>query len=181
MKMPVMDHLHKDHVNYSKLLDLLESYLDKLRQGSDKGYLEMRQIMNYMTRYPDIFHHPYEDIIFDEVCKHDDKFVPMLTNLMSEHTKLKVASVNLCDELDAVISGHIVEKKKIWRAVEEYISLLKDHMDKEEGQIFPRINEVMTEEYWDNVRGGLDHVEDPIFGEVVSEEFKSLYDDIIHD
>ena len=109
MKMPVMEQLHKDHINYSKLLDSLETYLEELRQGGDKGYLEMRQIMDYMTRYPDIFHHPYEDIIFDEACKQEGDLVPLISDLISEHRKLKTASVTLCEDLDAVISGHIVE------------------------------------------------------------------------
>ena len=179
MKMPVMDQLHKDHINYSKLLDLLEAKLEALKQGSDKGYLEMRQIMKYMTSYPDIFHHPYEDIIFDETCKLDSDIVPVITGLISEHIKIKEASNNLCEELDAVISGHIVEKQKIWSSVEDYIRMLRDHMNREEGEVFPRINELMTQEHWDNVRGGLEHVKDPIFGEVVSEEFKSLYEEIV--
>jgi hemerythrin-like domain-containing protein len=179
MKMPVMEQLHKDHINYSKLLDSLETYLEELRQGGDKGYLEMRQIMDYMTRYPDIFHHPYEDIIFDEACKQEGDLVPLISDLISEHRKLKTASVTLCEDLDAVISGHIVEKKKIWNDTSDYIALLRDHMNREECEVFPKINEVMTVEHWDNVRGGLDHVKDPIFGEVVSKEFKSLYDKII--
>ncbi|MEX2353743.1 MAG: hemerythrin domain-containing protein, partial [Gammaproteobacteria bacterium] len=151
MKMPVMDQLHKDHINYSKLLDLLDSYLEEQKAGSDKGYLEMYLIMNYMTRYPDIFHHPYEDIIFEEVIKLDDDFRDEIENLEAEHTKLYEMSRSLLDDLDAVVNEHIVEKSKIQQAAAEYSSALRSHMDMEEARIFPGINERMTETAWNNI------------------------------
>jgi hemerythrin-like domain-containing protein len=179
MKMPIMDQLHKDHINYSKLLNLLESYLEKQKAGSDEGYLEMYLIMNYMTRYPDIFHHPYEDIIFDEVLKIDDGLHNEIADLLEQHKKMYDTSKTLLEELDAVVNGHIVEKQKIQELVAEYVSTLRAHMDAEEARVFPMINEKMTKTAWHNILDSLKQVKDPIFGNKVSDEFKILYGQIV--
>lgn len=178
MRMPIMDQLHQDHINYVKLLSLLENYLEQQRQGSDEGYLEMYLIMNYMTRYPDIFHHPYEDIIFDELVNLDASLASAINNLLAEHERIISASRTVMHQLDAILNGHIVGKEAIRLAVAEYAVVLREHMNIEEGRVFPMINETMTQAAWDNIQGHLEHVKDPIFSDAVSDEFRTIYDQL---
>ena len=180
MKMPIMDQLPQDHINYSRMLNLLESFLKKQKAGSDKGYLEMYLIMNYMTRYPDIFHHPYEDIIFEEISNIGGTLRDEIEVLEEQHKDLHTTSKTLLDDLDAVINGHIVEKQKIQEAAAGYASALRAHMDAEEAVVFPMINEKMTQTAWNNILGKLKEVKDPIFGKKVSDEFKILYGQIMN-
>lgn len=181
MKMPIMDRLHADHKNYAKLLNLMESLLADQKKGSDKGYLELYLIMNYMTKYPDIFHHPYEDIIFEEIEMMQDVDKSEIENLKAEHKKIYDASKALLDELDAVVNGHIVEKARIQNLAEQYASSLRDHMNTEEGKVFPMINEKMTQTSWDKISDSLEHVNDPIFDGPASDEYKLLFEQIVDD
>ena len=178
MKMPIMDQLHQDHKNYSKLLDMMESYVQEQKKGSDKGYREMYLIMNYMTRYPDMFHHRYEDIIFGQLTEIDDGHGHIIKDLLDEHNELAEVSNILIEELNAANSGHIIKKAKIQDAAQRYSALLRSHMNIEEGQVFPLINERMTDANWKKIEGQIKHVKDPIFGDVVSDEFKLLYNHI---
>jgi len=53
---------HTEHVNFAKLLNLLEAELDLFHKGDSPNYELMLDIMFYMTHYPDVLHHPREDL-----------------------------------------------------------------------------------------------------------------------
>ena len=55
---------HAEHVNFAKLLDLLEGQLDLFHKGESPDYELMLDIMFYMTHYPDVLHHPKEKKIW---------------------------------------------------------------------------------------------------------------------
>ncbi len=181
MKTPIMDKLHEDHKNYVKLLKLMDSLLTGLKQGSDKGYRELYLIMNYMTRYPDIFHHPYEDIIFAELETLEGVDIDEIERLKAEHSKIYHESRALLDELDAVVNGHIVEKERIQELAQQYTDSLREHMNTEESKIFPMINDRMTEASWDNISDSLKHVNDPIFDGPTSDEYKLIYNQVVNE
>ena len=61
---------HAEHVNFAKLLDLLEGQLDLFHKGESPDYELMLDIMFYMKHYPDVLHHPKEDLAF---CKGREK------------------------------------------------------------------------------------------------------------
>jgi len=55
---------HAEHANFSKLLDLLERQVASFHDGGSPDYELMLEIMYYMTHYPDVLHHPKEDLVF---------------------------------------------------------------------------------------------------------------------
>ena len=179
MKMPIMDKLHDDHKNYAKLLNLMETLLADQKKGSDQGYFELYLIMKYMTNYPDIFHHPYEDIIFEEVEMMPDVDKNEIEKLKAEHKKIYDASKALLDELDAVVNDHIVEKDRIQELAELCSSSLRDHMNTEEAKVFPMINDKMTQASWNKISDSLKQVNDPIFDGSASDEYKLVFEQIV--
>ena len=54
---------HADHVNFARLLNLLEGELDLLHDAGSPHYQLMLDIMYYMTHYSDVLHHPKEDLV----------------------------------------------------------------------------------------------------------------------
>jgi hemerythrin-like domain-containing protein len=51
---------HADHVNFGRLLNLLEGELRRLHDDRSPDYELMLDIMYYMTHYSDVLHHPKE-------------------------------------------------------------------------------------------------------------------------
>ena len=62
-----LDQWHTEHVNFAKLLNLLEAELDLFHEGDSPNYELMLDIMFYMTHYPDVLHHPREDLAFAKI------------------------------------------------------------------------------------------------------------------
>ncbi len=49
----------------AKLLDLLEAELAVYREGGVADFDLTRDIMDYTTRWPERYHHPLENLLFD--------------------------------------------------------------------------------------------------------------------
>ena len=63
---------HADHVNFGRLLSMLESELDLVHEGGSPDYEMMLDIMYYMTHYSDAVHHPKEDLLFARIRARDE-------------------------------------------------------------------------------------------------------------
>ena len=59
--------LQNDHQNVSVLLQLLDPLASKLAPGTPADFVPILDIMNYMTRYSDLFHHPMEELVFKKL------------------------------------------------------------------------------------------------------------------
>ncbi len=60
----LMSGLRGDHRNMVMLLDLLSAEIDRLAASGEPDYDFVRDIMLYVIEYPDVVHHPKEDIIY---------------------------------------------------------------------------------------------------------------------
>ena len=102
--------LQKDHLNAAKLLDLLEAQIGTLHDGETPDYLLMFDVMCYMRHYPDLFHHPKEDLIFEKLKERDPSVRPIVDNLMEEHKALAEKGVQFFESLQTVVSESMVPR-----------------------------------------------------------------------
>ncbi len=58
---------HAEHVNFAKLLNILDGQLMLFHGGRSPDYELMLNIMFYMTHYSDVLHHPKEDLVFAKI------------------------------------------------------------------------------------------------------------------
>ena len=77
--------LRDEHVNFRRLLELLEEQLDLFHQAESPDYELISNILYYMIHYPDLFHHPKEDVIFSRLMKHNSSVTPAVQELARQH------------------------------------------------------------------------------------------------
>jgi len=174
----ILQQLHSDHINYSKLLILLKNHISNIQNGDDPDFHEMYSIMMYMVNYPDIFHHPIEEVLFKQFTTLHGEKSESIEKTSYEHKKLSELAQRLINELHTVISGNVTSRQLIVDIAEEYLNIMHAHMDTEESEVFPLIDENLSSEDWSLVEAQIEHVKDPIFGDVISREFKQLYEAI---
>ena len=75
-----------EHKYVSRLMDLLDDEADVLSQGKPADLECMGDILNYITHYPDRFHHPKEELIFDRMGGADAKTKAIIKKLRHGHT-----------------------------------------------------------------------------------------------
>jgi len=99
-----------EHVNFATLLDLLEDQLDLFHQGKNPDYEMMLDIMFYMTHYPDVLHHPREDLAFARILELDVNSRPIVSDLVEQHVRLKDFGDALVRSLENIIDGSILHR-----------------------------------------------------------------------
>ena len=175
----LLDILHQDHKNYAVLLGLLGAEADKLEKGEEPDFVRMYDIANYMVSYPDTYHHPHEELVFDVLGALDPDCSAELRILSREHKQLAATGQALKDAVNGVINGAIIPLDRILENARMYTDLLWKHMNMEEGSIFPKAKSTLEDSEWRMIDDKISQVEDPLFGDVVLNQYRKLYEGII--
>jgi hemerythrin-like domain-containing protein len=170
--------LQDEHKNFGKLLDLLGSQLQRFHQGQRPNYELMQDIMYYMTRYSDHFHHPKEDLIFNKLLEHEASIWPIVGDLLAQHRTIVELGVNLYREISAIVSEAILARTTITESCQGYIDGMRHHMSIEEEQLFPLADTLLLEEDWTEINAVMTAGMDPLFGKVVEERYQTLLKEI---
>jgi len=174
----ILQQLRIDHANFAGLLTRLESELDKIRSVELAEIELMREIMHYLTRYPDTVHHPREDLIFSRLVLRDDTTRPLVDELTVEHRDLAEKGNEFLRVLGSVVDGAMVHRELLEQCGGDYVEALRTHIRKEEGSIFRRIETALMAEDWAAIEAADERRPDPLFGSIVEQGYRDLFDSI---
>ena len=167
--------LERDHANFVKLLELLESEILAIEVGKTPDYPLLRDIMRYMTHYPDRFHHPKEDLIFAQLLKREPEARTDVEDLLAEHISIGLAGREFDRLLHTSGVDSVDVREQLGTAGFAYIRALREHMLKEERKLFALAKVIFTKEDWQVIDEDVDAIEDPLFGEMVADAYQRLY------
>lgn len=179
--MTILSELHQDHVNLNKLLVILRQKCESLRAGDHPNFNLMADVISYISGYADGFHHPREDRMYEYFSGRLDQLDQKLNDCKVEHEKLKVASSQLHDTIEGVLHDSVVPMEEFADRLEAFVCLQIDHLNTEEGELFPLIEEQASEEDWKILDKHLPKPEDPLFGAKQAHEYSDLYKELIMD
>jgi hemerythrin-like domain-containing protein len=125
-----------EHANFARLLGLLERQLDVFRAGGTPDYRLMLDVMDYMTHYPDRFHHPNEDIAFARLESRRPDLEAAIAELAGQHAVLRVSGGELAGRLEAVVNGAgVIARAAVEAPGRAYVDYFRRHMETEERRI----------------------------------------------
>ena len=165
---------HADHVNFSKLLALLEDRLGHFDVGATPEYELMLDIMYYMTHYADVLHHPKEDLIFAKLKERGGTAAAKIDQLLEQHVDLKLAGEQLTRDLDDIVNGSIVSREHIEASARAYLTKFRAHMQIEEAEILPLAARLLGHGDWAAIDADIRHIEDPLFGTKTDERYAAI-------
>jgi hemerythrin-like domain-containing protein len=165
---------HAEHVNFASLLDILEIELDRFHRGQAPDYELMLDIMFYMTHYPDVLHHPREDLAFAKIAERSAEARSIVGELADQHAMLKREGNTLVIALDDIVNGAITTRDHVEAPGRGYIAAFRRHMDIEETKIMPLAATLLNPEDWTAIEIALRQLEDPVFGATRDERYAAL-------
>ena len=163
-----------EHVNFAALLDLLEDQLDLFHESETPDYEMMLDIMFYMTHYPDVLHHPREDLAFARIAELDVNSRPLVNELTEQHAHLKEFGDALVRALDNIVNGSITSREHVEVPGRAYIAEFRSHMLKEDTAILPLATKLLSDGDWAAINAAIRHIDDPMFGPKGEERYASL-------
>ncbi len=176
----VIKRLNAEHRNIAKLLDLLDTELATFHAGEQPDFELMLDIMDYLTHYPDTFHHPKEDLLFSRLRQLDASSHHVVEKLRKEHESLAREGIEFRNALRGMVNDEaLMLRNTLEHLGTHYAEALRSHLDTEEAQVFPHALEVLKPADWKEIDERICQRDDPLFGKAVAVEFQDLFEEIL--
>jgi hemerythrin-like domain-containing protein len=170
----ILETLYSEHRYLASLLDTLDNEAARLKPGKIPDYPLLLDIIDYLTHYPDQYHHPREDLLFTTMVRRDDAFKPLLERLEREHRTLQLYNRELFNELTQVAAGRAVNRPELLHSIERYGAAYRQHMDYESREIFPRAKGRLSAAERRKLSDKTRYIDDPLFGGEVQYQYRRL-------
>jgi hemerythrin-like domain-containing protein len=164
---------HAEHVNFARLLDLLETQVAAFHRGERPNYDLMGDIVYYLRSFGDRFHHPREDVAFAQLVERDPGMQLVINRLLQEHRVIATAGDELCNRLNEVAGDVMTPRATVEAAAATYLVYYRHHIATEEREILPRVAQLLP--HWTEVAATVPASPDPLFGDDVEARFRELH------
>lgn len=169
-----LETLYSEHRYIASLLDTIEEQEQRMRPGKIPDYNLLLDILDYLTHYPDQYHHPREDILFAQMLENDSQFQSKLDRLQREHETLRHYNAELFNELTRIAAGRPIDQASLQKSIRRYLSGYRKHMDYESKQIFPSASGELNATDVKKLEARTLFKDDPLFGAEVQYRYRRL-------
>ena len=176
MKSPVQD-LKDEHSGILLMLDIMKKVINGLknRQGIKIEHLE--KITEFLVNFADKCHHTKEEeILFPEVIREKSN-TALVNELLGEHKSGRDLISGISQSLKNYEPGK-PDAYHIASNMELYISLLTEHIKKENQSLFPVVEKQIPENVQMLIQQRFDTLEREVIGEGKHEEYHSWLKDL---
>ena len=178
----ILQKLHQDHIHMAQVLDVLARQLDVLRHpesGTDADLNLLRESALYFMTFPDKVHHVAEDKLFRKTEQVAPDMKPDFEKLRSDHARLASVGKEFHELMDNLCAGEVMQRAEIVSEIEKFIDVQREHMNLEEGKIFPEARSSLSKTNIDEIEAEYEASIDPIFGPKVEKYFEQIREAIM--
>ncbi|MGZ5899644.1 MAG: hemerythrin domain-containing protein [Reyranella sp.] len=170
----IIERLCREHRNVERLLAVLERELAVFDHGGSPDYEVVRAIISYFELYPEVYHHPQEDLVFAKLKIRDPAAAAKVGNLALEHRKGAERLHRVAQAVDGVLADCEVLRQNVDDVVLDFIEHERRHMMMEDRDFFPAALEALEPQDWTEIASALTSYEDPLFSEAAEETFDTI-------
>lgn len=170
----IIETLYSEHQHICSLLDTLEPEVERLRKGRVPDYALLLEIVDYLTRFPEQYHHPREDLLFTRMLEKDRGFKKHLVRLEREHKTLASYNASLHGQLKAVIDEKPIDRAELLSTFRNYVRGYRSHIEFESQEIFPRARGKLSKADLKKLSAKTRYIDDPVFGSRVEKQYRRM-------
>ena len=146
--MTMIEQLRAEHRDVRRILEVIDEQLGAAQTAEDADYELLRDAMQYMTQYPDLFHHVREDLLYQRLVQRNRGVMRVVRALSQEHGELRALGLEFLEAVEDVLDGAVVGRDLLVNLGRAYIAAQYHHMEREEGEVFPRLEKHLTADDW---------------------------------
>ena len=166
----IIERLSQEHRNIEKLLAILERELEVFGHGDRPDYKVIRAVISYFELYPEVYHHPQEDVVFAKLRTRDPAAAAKVGDLAREHQRGAERLRRVVHAVDSVLAGREI----LQTIVRDFIECERYHIMMEDRDFFPAALKALEPQDWTEIASALTNPEDPLFSEAAEETFDAL-------
>jgi hemerythrin-like domain-containing protein len=153
---------HAEHVQYSRLLNLLDEQLTLFHEDATPDLDLMLDIVAYLRQTGDRVHHRLEDAAFARLVLRDPALSMSLNRLKQEHRAIAAAGEELVTLLKEAQGDAVVVRSAVETAAALYLVYYRHHLATEERSIMPRAANLLTDQDWKSVSRAVPQALEPM-------------------
>jgi len=170
----IIERLCQEHRNVEMLLSVLERELEIFDRGCRPDYEVIRAIVSYFELYPEVYHHPQEDLVFAKLKIRDSAAAAKVGNLALEHQRGAERLRRVAQAVDNVLADREIPRENVDKIVRDFIEHERRHIMMEDRDFFPAALKALESQDWTEIASALTSHEDPLFSEAAEETFDAL-------
>lgn len=170
----IIDLLSREHRNIEKLLLVLEQELGVFERGERPDYEVVWAVICYFKVYPEIYHHPQEEIVFKKLRERDPAAAANIGDLAAEHRKGAERLRRVVQAVESVLRDGGVPRHTVDDMIRDFIVRERRHIATEERDFFPAAIKALQPHDWAEIDSTLTDQKDPLFSERVEERFDAV-------
>jgi len=174
---PVLGCLAEEHRHMAALLKLLDQRAGHRKKLKLSDYYLMRDVVGYLHEYPDVVHHPTEDLLFSRVLEYRPDLGNEVAALQTQHREVFQESRELLEQLDhAVSSPAEAAEQQIRKRAQAFARKQEQHMQLENRSLFPAALAEFKPADWKVISRRVKLHNDPLFGATVQAQHRPLFE-----
>jgi hemerythrin-like domain-containing protein len=175
----IIDLLRQEHRNIEKLLLVLERELDVFARGDRPDYEVIEAVIAYFQVYPDVYHHPLENLVFERLRVRDPATAENIGDLAGEHRVGSERLRRVAHAIEGVLADRELLRQDISDIIRDFIEHERRHIAMEDRDFFPAAVKVLQPQDWADITSRSTDQKDPLFSEIVEERFDAVRRHII--
>jgi hemerythrin-like domain-containing protein len=170
----IIERLSQEHRNIEKLLAVLERELEIFDRGDRPDCEVIRAVISYFELYPEVYHHPQEDLVFAKLKIRDPAAAAKVGNLALEHQKGAERLRRVAQAVDGVLADREILRRDVDSIVRDFVEHERRHIMMEDRDFFPAALKALEPQDWTEIAAAMTTHEDPLFSEAAEEIFHAL-------
>jgi len=174
--MVATEQLKGEHKGIKLMLNILEEVCNRLESHRKVDSKHLQQIIEFLTMFADKCHHgKEEDLLFPEMAKAgipEDR--GPIAVMLREHKQGRDYIRGMSEAIVKYRKGDKNLSSKIVKNARDYISLLRQHIDKEDNVLYPMADEQLSEDKQKELFDGFEKIEMERMGSGTHEKFHEL-------
>ncbi len=168
----IIDALRQEHRNIEKLLLVLERELSVFDRTEQPDYEVIWAVISYFKVYPDAYHHPQEEMVFEKLKARDPAAAANIGDLTAEHRSGAERLRRVAQAVESVLADQEVLRQTVDDIIRDFIARERLHIAMEERDFFPAALKALRPDDWAEIALTLTDRKDPLFSESVEEGFE---------
>jgi nucleotide-binding universal stress UspA family protein/hemerythrin-like domain-containing protein len=171
-----LSRIEDEHRSIAVVVQAMRDIAKELRStGSPSDVHVLEALVQYLNEFPRRVHHPKEELHLHKWLRtRDREWARILDDVEAQH----VREGELIDALSDALRRYQADASRaesLAGAIDALAQAVFDHMTLEEGQILPRAREVLTDSDWLEIADAFELNDDPRYGDLTADEFRSLF------
>ena len=166
--------LRLEHGNLSKLLGLIEDQVAVADAGAPMDRDLLGLAWEYFSDYPDLCHHPKEDLVYELLSRRDPGSCAGLRNLTAEHVRLHELTEAFGEAVRRLREEPQAAEPRAREVIREFTQRYRQHMGEEDERFFRLAEERLSRDDWATLDFEMFDRDDPLFDHAAEERFSAL-------